>query len=81
MFQKLCEIVCEYLAEESNVQPVSSPVTVCGDIHGQVGYLYISFIMNDVKWGESFMVLLYKSKNAANFHFPSCYITISVYVL
>ena len=34
--QKLCDIVCELLLEESNVQPVHSPVTVCGDIHGQV---------------------------------------------
>ncbi|XP_069119666.1 serine/threonine-protein phosphatase 6 catalytic subunit isoform X1 [Argopecten irradians] len=28
-------MVCELLLEESNVQPVSTPVTVCGDIHGQ----------------------------------------------
>ena len=34
--QKLCDIVCDQLLEESNVQPVNTPVTVCGDIHGQV---------------------------------------------
>jgi len=31
----LCDLVCDLLLEESNIQPVSSPVTVCGDIHGQ----------------------------------------------
>lgn len=33
--KKLCNLVKTILIEESNVQPVSSPVTVCGDIHGQ----------------------------------------------
>lgn len=33
--KKLCDYVCDLLLEESNVQPVSTPVTVCGDIHGQ----------------------------------------------
>uniref|UniRef100_A0A2C9JUS8 Serine/threonine-protein phosphatase n=1 Tax=Biomphalaria glabrata TaxID=6526 RepID=A0A2C9JUS8_BIOGL len=33
--KKLCDMVCELLLEESNVQPVQTPVTVCGDIHGQ----------------------------------------------
>ncbi|KAE8291603.1 Serine/threonine-protein phosphatase 6 catalytic subunit [Larimichthys crocea] len=32
---RLCDYVCDLLLEESNVQPVSTPVTVCGDIHGQ----------------------------------------------
>jgi serine/threonine-protein phosphatase PP1-1 len=33
--KRLCEIVKEFLMEESNIQPVQTPVTVCGDIHGQ----------------------------------------------
>uniref|UniRef100_A0A2K5LNF9 Serine/threonine-protein phosphatase n=1 Tax=Cercocebus atys TaxID=9531 RepID=A0A2K5LNF9_CERAT len=35
---RLCDYVCDLLLEESNVQPVSTPVTVCGDIHGQVKF-------------------------------------------
>mmetsp|Transcript_5603 Transcript_5603/g.8723 ORF Transcript_5603/g.8723 Transcript_5603/m.8723 type:complete len:309 (+) Transcript_5603:33-959(+) len=31
----LCDRVREILMEESNVQPVHSPVIVCGDVHGQ----------------------------------------------
>uniref|UniRef100_A0A8C4ZVR5 Serine/threonine-protein phosphatase 6 catalytic subunit n=1 Tax=Gadus morhua TaxID=8049 RepID=A0A8C4ZVR5_GADMO len=34
--KRLCDYVCDLLLEESNVQPVSTPVTVCGDIHGQM---------------------------------------------
>lgn len=33
--KQLCETVKLLLMEESNIQPVNSPVTVCGDIHGQ----------------------------------------------
>ncbi|KAL0941140.1 protein phosphatase 2a [Colletotrichum truncatum] len=33
--KELCELVKEVLMEESNIQPVCTPVTVCGDIHGQ----------------------------------------------
>lgn len=33
--KKLTDKACEVLMDESNVQPVSAPVTVCGDIHGQ----------------------------------------------
>lgn len=31
----LCQRVGDLLLEESNVHLVQSPVTVCGDIHGQ----------------------------------------------
>jgi len=33
--RKLCTLVGEILVEESNVQPVLSPVTIVGDLHGQ----------------------------------------------
>lgn len=42
--KKLCDIVSSILIEESNVQPVSTPVTVCGDIHGQVHLSYMYFM-------------------------------------
>ncbi|KAK2751180.1 hypothetical protein FQN57_000257 [Myotisia sp. PD_48] len=33
--KELCELVKAYMMEEPNVLPVSTPVTICGDIHGQ----------------------------------------------
>jgi len=33
--KRVCQTVRELLLEESNVQPVASPATICGDIHGQ----------------------------------------------
>lgn len=33
--KQLCDMVKCIMMEESNVQPVNAPVTVCGDVHGQ----------------------------------------------
>ena len=35
IMKQLFELCKELLMEESNTQPVSTPVTICGDIHGQ----------------------------------------------
>ena len=35
VMKQLFELCKELLMEESNTQPVSTPVTICGDIHGQ----------------------------------------------
>lgn len=31
----LCNLARDILLEESNIQNISSPITICGDIHGQ----------------------------------------------
>ena len=33
--RRLCQAAKDVLVKESNVTSVSSPVTVCGDVHGQ----------------------------------------------
>lgn len=33
--KQLCDYVCDILVCEPNVIPVPSPVSICGDIHGQ----------------------------------------------
>ena len=40
-------MVCELLLEESNVHYVSTPVTVCGDIHGQVMIILLTCFYTD----------------------------------
>jgi serine/threonine-protein phosphatase 4 catalytic subunit len=33
--RELCNKARDIFLEESNIQEISSPITVCGDIHGQ----------------------------------------------
>ena len=40
----LCDLARETFLQESNVQPVSAPVTVCGDIHGMCVFIRIKRI-------------------------------------
>ena len=41
--KSLCDKVKEIFIEENNVQPVTAPVIVCGDIHGQIYDLFELF--------------------------------------
>ena len=41
--KSLCDKVKEIFIEENNVQPVTAPVIICGDIHGQIYDLFELF--------------------------------------
>ena len=59
----LCEYVQELMLEESTVHPVQSPVTICGDIHGQfhdllelfqiAGQVRIASLQETRQWGSA----------------------------
>jgi serine/threonine-protein phosphatase 6 catalytic subunit len=49
-WQTLCDIVSEIMLEEPNVQHVPAPVTVCGDIHGQVGTGFFGVFFFFLSW-------------------------------
>jgi len=53
----LCTKAREILVEESNVQCVDSPVTICGDIHGQMFDLLELFRVG----GKNFYIFLFLS--------------------
>lgn len=54
--KQLCDIVCDLLLEESNIQPVSTPVTVCGDIHGQVSVINRNFHLFFLRFVKGFWI-------------------------
>ena len=54
----LCAKAQEILVEESNVQRIDSPVTVCGDIHGQFYDLRELFKVTDF-YDDLFLKYIY----------------------
>jgi hypothetical protein len=72
--EALCGYVKEVLVEESNVQPVNSPVTVCGDIHG--GAVPIACEIDWPRVRSSSLLTLsyhrYKPDKSRGIHFNPC---------
>lgn len=55
----LCDRVRTILMEESNIQPVSTPVTICGDIHGQFWDLVELLRKGGMVPGTSYIFMVY----------------------
>ena len=53
--KSLCNKAREILIEESNVQKIDSPVTICGDIHGQFYDLQELFKVGGVSFFDCFV--------------------------
>lgn len=64
----LCTVVRSILIEESNVQPVHSPVTVCGDIHGQLWDLLELFRVSGQAPETSYVFMVRVSSGKGNTH-------------
>ena len=54
--------------EESNIQPVYSPVTVCGDIHGQFYDLLELFKVGGEIPNTSYVFMVYDSIMSLNYY-------------
>jgi serine/threonine-protein phosphatase PP1-1/serine/threonine-protein phosphatase 6 catalytic subunit len=63
----VCLCVCQVkdlLVEESNVQPVQAPVTVCGDIHGQFYDLLELFKVGEEVPATSYVFMVTSAPNS-----------------
>ncbi|CAN0308400.1 unnamed protein product, partial [Scytosiphon promiscuus] len=58
--------VKEILIEENNVQLVRSPVTICGDIHGQFYYLLQLLAMGGKVPDTSYIFMVRRGDRGAN---------------
>ena len=65
-FKNLCEYTQELMLEESTVHPVQSPVTICGDIHGQF-YDLLELFRNGGECPHTSYIFMVRAHTAAFF--------------